>query len=212
MVNEFEVVRLVDGSYTYKNVATGKLFSQRFAYAGTISEGFGVVLDDNGHTYFNPYTKQICKQHFKQAFNVFHGVAIVDDEFGRTFFIPKSEHLFKERFSPYLGDCNMENALKFHPEDFEFLPTIWFRDESQIRKCLNTMAEGLREKCSKIPSIEEIELYSKKVKSQILNKIQKEKKAIAFEDQNNGNHTKSLEKETVIKNASADIKNLERLL
>lgn len=213
MVNEFEVVRLADGTYTYRNVATGELFTQRFAYAHAISEGFGVVLDENGFTYFNPYTKQICKQHFKQAFDVFHGVASVDDEAGRTFFVPKSEHLFNARFSPYSGDCNMENALRFHPEDFEFLPTIWFRDESQIRKNLNAMAEGLRKKCSSAEySVEKVKQYTESVKSSILNKIQKEKKTIQIEDEKNGLQTKPLEKDVIIKNAAADIKNIERII
>lgn len=139
-------VVVVDGKWTYFNPNTGKIADQKFDYAIPLYEGWGIVKIEGKWTYFNPNAEKLCKHRFvNEPGPIENGLGVVPfveemevggldhkvELYQLSFINPDADYVFKSRFN--LGEqVSVQEALCRCPEDFEQLPTPYFRDLDKV--------------------------------------------------------------------------------
>lgn len=150
-------------------------------------QDFKATIVDGKFTCKNIKTGEICKNKFDNMIvghfaNILGGcVAVVkinDKEWG--LFNPATDSLFSARFPDSMFELG--EVFKYHPEEFELLPTTFFRIKDNVDDCLKGIAEGVKFLRTKKGSKEETEKFAGQIYKMVSNKIEKEKKAIELED------------------------------
>lgn len=188
----FGVVKIGD-KFTYFNPSTGKLCKQKFddAYS-EINGGYVAVRIGDKWTYFNPSTNKLCEQRFDET-DIPYRVGLAEVRIGEewTYFVPSTGFVFSARFPHVLlyGDGITDNysisdCFKEHPEEFNELPTGVFYDTDLVEECLDSVANAIKNICPKKGSSQEAERYAKEMYDLVSNKIEREKKNIELEEDN----------------------------
>lgn len=189
-----------------------KVDSQKKSQFSSLYLFKAIELEDGSYSFQNLDTGEILNRKFSFASSrnsySCREYSVVTQEVGEPWavYFPETDTLLEARSGSPFG---IFGDLEMCPTDFDLLPTRLFRDQEFIDRCLDCVADGLKELAEQNGSTKELETYTQEIVDLFSQKIEKEKANIAKEDERRLQENTPQQETNINKNINT-IRNLGR--